>query len=64
MLTDAAGKLLFSGGITASRGHVGDNAGLDALILLIRNTPAPSTARPVITTPVFGCAIRGPEETP
>jgi hypothetical protein len=46
------GRLLFSGGITASRGHVGDNAGESAIVSLINNqTPT----RP--NTFVFGCAF-------
>jgi hypothetical protein len=49
---DAAGKLLFSGGITFSRGHEGDNAGRDAIELLSRGE------RPgYCESPVFGCAI-------
>ena len=46
------GKLLFSGGITGSRGHAGDNAGESALVALVNNqTPARSE------TLVFGCAL-------
>jgi hypothetical protein len=49
---DRAGHLLFSGGITASRGHEGDNAGTDVIeaILSGHSTNARST-------PVFGCAL-------
>lgn len=36
MLYDVNGRLLFEGGITASRGHHGDNAGRDALELLLQ----------------------------
>jgi len=51
-LYDAAGKLRFYGGITAGRGHAGDNAGRSALeALLLSGQPA----RP--TTPVFGCEL-------
>ncbi len=50
------GKLLFAGGITPARGHMGDSAGADALTaILLRG--APRAAR----TEVFGCSLRGRE---
>jgi hypothetical protein len=52
LLYSAAGELLFDGGITGSRGHVGKNAGSAALVALLTR---PSGAR--ATAPVFGCAI-------
>ena len=52
VLYDARGSLVFSGGITGSRGHVGDNPGRTALVGLL-NDPA-SDAR---TTSVFGCPL-------
>ncbi len=55
LLYDTDGRLLFSGGITGSRGHAGDNPGLRAMIALIAHDEA-STDR----TPVFGCALQGP----
>jgi hypothetical protein len=54
-----AGELLFSGGTTRSRGHEGDNDGRRSIVALIRHQP-PSTT----TTPVFGCALRGPADEP
>jgi len=48
----ADGRLLFSGGITASRGHSGDNAGEIAIVSLINNRVS-ERARTV----VFGCAL-------
>ena len=53
---DGEGRLQFSGGITASRGHAGDNAGLSAILSLL--------ARPVAhlaNTPVFGCSLFSPK---
>lgn len=48
------GTLAFQGGITAGRGHDGDNPGSDAVIAAVRaTTPATGVAR----TPVFGCAL-------
>lgn len=56
---DSDGRLLFSGGITASRGHEGDNAGSDAIgaILAAGKNDRPATPPPS-TTPVFGCALK------
>jgi hypothetical protein len=58
LLFDAKGALLFSGGITASRGHAGRNAGESAIIAAV-NGERSQRAR----TPVFGCSlIRQPGE--
>ena len=46
------GRLLFSGGITQSRGHAGDNAGADAIVSLARNHTADRAE-----TFVFGCSL-------
>ncbi|MEP7338953.1 MAG: RedB protein [Acidobacteriota bacterium] len=53
LLYDATGRLLFSGGITSSRGHSGDNAGRSAIVSLL--TTAGITG--INQTPVFGCAL-------
>jgi len=58
LLYDAAGDLIFSGGITVARGHAGDNTGRSALLSLLTNTDA-TTAR----TPVFGCFLKGAPTT-
>jgi len=55
MLYDAAGQMRFSGGITASRGHSGDNPGRSAIVSLL-TTGAAETAR----TSVFGCSLHDP----
>jgi len=55
MLYDAGGKLLFSGGITTSRGHAGDNAGRSSIVSFVTNGTAELNR-----TPVFGCALRTP----
>jgi hypothetical protein len=54
MLYDADGRLLFSGGITGSRGHAGDNAGRSAIVSLV-NTGAAERDK----TSVFGCRLFG-----
>lgn len=46
------GRLLFSGGVTVSRGHEGDSASLEALRRRIRGE-----TDKYIETPVFGCPI-------
>jgi hypothetical protein len=55
VLYDPSGRLLFAGGITASRGHEGDNVGRDAIVALVTGTDAAPRA-----TPVFGCALTTP----
>jgi hypothetical protein len=52
MLYDAEGRLEFSGGITAARGHSGDNAGRNAIVELVTTGTAERT-----TTSVFGCSL-------
>jgi hypothetical protein len=54
-LFDARGRLLFNGGITASRGHSGDNAGESAIVSLIENRISARTK-----TLVFGCSLKNP----
>lgn len=52
LLYDASGVLRFSGGITGSRGHEGDNDGLAAIETFLR------TGRISLEqTPVYGCAL-------
>ena len=53
LLYDAKGRLLFSGGITVSRGHAGDNAGVDAIETLLGRRQLG-----LRETPVFGCALQ------
>jgi hypothetical protein len=52
LLYDRSGALVFSGGITGSRGHAGENAGELALISLLTNGRADRR-----TTSVFGCPL-------
>jgi hypothetical protein len=52
LLYAPSGKLLFTGGITASRGHEGGNVGRSAVVSFILNGHAP-----VNHTPVFGCSL-------
>jgi hypothetical protein len=52
VLYGAQGRLEFQGGITLSRGHVGDNPGCTALRALIYHQPSQVTQ-----TPVFGCPL-------
>ncbi|MGE0374329.1 MAG: RedB protein [Planctomycetaceae bacterium] len=51
-LYDKEGRLMFHGGITAGRGHEGDNIGTSAVIACVRGE------RPLYDhAPVFGCSI-------
>lgn len=59
VLYDAAGNLLFRGGITSARGHAGDNAGRTAIVSLL--TSEETEAR---DTPVFGCPLFARTECP
>lgn len=52
LLYGADGRLLFSGGITASRGHSGDNAGRSAVVSLVNTGGAERDE-----TFVFGCPL-------
>jgi hypothetical protein len=51
-LYDADGKRIFSGGITAGRGHDGPNAGAAQIEAILLGKKADSSQ-----TPVFGCAL-------
>ena len=59
LLYDATGRLEFQGGITAGRGHAGDNPGRSELEsrLLTGRADRPST-------PVFGCELFDPRQRP
>jgi hypothetical protein len=58
LLYDASGRLLFDGGITAFRGHAGDNAGRSVISALLQQK-IPRTEKLPVVTPVFGCSLRG-----
>jgi hypothetical protein len=53
------GRLVYSGGITDSRGHEGDNFGMDAVVQLLRDPDRINSTMTPITAPVFGCPIVG-----
>ena len=52
LLYDAAGRLAFSGGLTASRGHEGDSFGQRRIVSLVETGSADRA-----DSPVFGCAL-------
>jgi hypothetical protein len=52
ILYDAEGQLLFSGGITDSRGHSGDNEGRSAIVAVLNGQQTSQSG-----APVFGCSI-------
>jgi hypothetical protein len=53
LLYTADGRLLFSGGITESRGHEGDNAGRSAIAALVLGAEPTKLA----SSPVYGCPL-------
>ncbi|MGE0528432.1 MAG: RedB protein [Bdellovibrionales bacterium] len=55
-LYGADGKLVFQGGITPERGHMGDSDGRLAIISFLETGHVEKSS-----TPVFGCSIRNPE---
>jgi len=65
LLYDADGVLIFSGGITAARGHAGDNAGRSELVSLLNHGRATTAPTATATQPhrdstsVFGCPLFG-----
>lgn len=52
LLYNSHGDLLFSGGVTAARGHSGDNVGRDSIESYLTGKHAFA-----VTTPVYGCPI-------
>ena len=52
LLYDADGRLQFTGGITASRGHSGDNLGRSTILALLQDRPVQRH-----WTSVFGCSL-------
>jgi hypothetical protein len=55
LLYRADGRLLFSGGITNTRGHAGSSAGAEAILSLLTTGTAERAE-----TPVYGCPLAGP----
>lgn len=53
LLYDRSGNLVFSGGITMSRGHIGDNAGQIAVEKILAGESTNQS-----NTPVFGCSMQ------
>jgi hypothetical protein len=52
ILYDSEGRLQFSGGITGSRGHSGDNVGRSAIVSILTQGVAQRTS-----SFVFGCSL-------
>ena len=53
-LYDVGGRLLYSGGTTGARGHIGDNLGRAAILAHLSGAPASRS-----TADVFGCSLFG-----
>ena len=56
LLYDACGRLRFRGGITAGRGHTGDNSAQRRLAAELGDLA--HAGKPLVTTAVFGCPLR------
>lgn len=63
-LFDARGRLRFHGGITAGRGHSGDNSGRDAIQALILEGKSAVTQTPVFGCDLFECRSDGQKGPP
>jgi hypothetical protein len=59
LVFDRSGTLIFSGGITASRGHAGENAGESAVLAALKQEPIGRDR-----TPVFGCSLTARSSMP
>jgi hypothetical protein len=57
LLYDERGTLTFSGGITISRGHEGNNAGMTALVALLGRSRADRNRTSVFGCPLFASSI-------
>ncbi|HVH43129.1 MAG TPA: hypothetical protein VM925_12330 [Labilithrix sp.] len=57
-LYSPAGTLMFSGGITASRGHHGDNLGSKSIVSIVTGASSGRADQPA--TNVYGCEIPDP----
>jgi hypothetical protein len=58
LLFDRHGQRIFSGGITASRGHAGGNAGESAIVSLVKGHGAATNS-----TLVYGCGLTTPPDS-
>ena len=54
LLYAADGQLLFTGGTTGARGHVGNNNGRAALLAMLSDQTPERTSSPVFGCPLFG----------
>jgi len=57
LLYDVDGRLLFSGGTTGARGHVGDNEGRATILALLDHEDPQKSA-----SSVFGCSLFGEQD--
>lgn len=55
-LYDSEGKLVFRGGITPARGHMGDSVGRSSILQYFK-----SGTTQITEAPVFGCSLKNPK---
>lgn len=60
-LYDESGKLVFEGGITPARGHMGDSDGRAAVLNYLTSNKKADQNK--MRTPVYGCSLKNPERT-
>jgi hypothetical protein len=56
LLYDPAGRLVYSGGLTGARGHVGRNRGMDAVLASVFTHSGASSA-PVVVAPLLSITV-------
>ncbi len=61
-LFDPSGRLLFSGGLTASRGHEGDSVGCAAVDRLVSDRDFAMSLPSALKANVYGCPVSGGTE--
>lgn len=59
-LYDSTGALQYRGGLTAARGHAGDNFGVDSVVRIVQDGQPVSP----VSGPVFGCLLTDTEAPP
>ena len=57
LLYDACGRLAWSGGITAARGHAGESVGLNALSALLAASGTELRPAAQVPPPAYGCSL-------
>jgi hypothetical protein len=57
-LYNKEGRLVFNGGITSGRGHIGNNPGAKAIVAIVRGEQSYPQTLAAAQTAVFGCPLK------